>query len=99
MSITLFQDTNYNGHSIVLTDSAADLKDVDYPGTNTPVNDRTSSIIVTSGIWQVCQNTQFKGDSYILRSNGGPNSDGKYPNAGAWDGKNDSISSVRLVQP
>jgi len=52
-------------------------------------NDRASSVLVSSGRWEVCENVQFKGRCVVLRQ-------GQYPSLSAM-GLNNRVSSVRPV--
>jgi uncharacterized protein YcfJ len=52
-------------------------------------NDRASSAIVVGGSWQVCEDSNFRGQCMVLRR-------GQYPSLGAM-GLNNRISSVRRV--
>lgn len=87
-SIALFEATNY-GKRLEHLDAASNLHVLD---------DETSSIIVTSGTWQLCRDASFTGDSWIVTADGGPTGNGRYPtHNGYWD--NDAISSARPVTP
>jgi hypothetical protein len=86
--IQLFRDTNFLGGSITKTESDSNLKDDGF-------NDVISSLIVTSGTWTLFQDTSFGGFSFTVCKTGGPNSDGRYPNAQALAGRGDSISSLK----
>ena len=52
-------------------------------------NDRSSSVIVTSGRWEVCEDVRFSGRCVVLRP-------GRYPSLAAM-GLDNSVSSVRTV--
>jgi Beta/Gamma crystallin len=86
--IRLFNDTDFKGGEIRLTDSDSDLK-------NEGFGDRLSSVIVTSGTFTLYQDASFKGFSLTVSKVGGPNSDGRYPNPQSMGNRNDVISSVR----
>jgi uncharacterized protein YcfJ len=52
-------------------------------------NDRASSVVVTRGLWEVCEDARFDGRCVVLRP-------GRYPSLAAM-GLNDRASSVREV--
>jgi hypothetical protein len=60
-------------------------------------DDRVSSMIVVSGIFQVYQDPNAGGLPYAVTGFGGPNRDGFYPNAQSWGGPDNDISSVYFV--
>lgn len=70
-AIVLFEDTDYGGKMTCLTEAESKSK----PG----FNDRSLSLIVLSGTWQLFQHANCGGDSWIVSANGGPNEDGRYP--------------------
>ena len=90
--ILLFQDSFYHGRVITLTREIRDLSTIDF-------ENQTSSIIVLGGEWQIFNKPDF-GDpvsSFVLRSNGGTDHNGRYPEPkGVF--KNDSIASLRPVE-
>jgi len=88
--ITLFQNANYGGDNLTLRGPITNLKTVGF-------NDKTSSIIVCSGSWNLYQDGDFRGQEWSVQENGGPKGDGLYPNPTYWHGKNDSISSLKPV--
>lgn len=53
-------------------------------------NDRASSVIVSSGRWEVCDDRRFRGQCVVLRP-------GEYPSLAAM-GLNERISSVKPIQ-
>ena len=79
--ILLFEDTNYRGRMVPLTANDSNLGEIGF-------NDKTSSIIVVQGTWNLFQNYDFGGQQWEL----GP---GAYPEATYF--KNDSISSVSVA--
>jgi hypothetical protein len=86
-SIVLFETTSYGKHLEHLDSASSSLREVD---------DKTSSVIVTSGTWQLCRDTNFAGDSWVVTANGGPDGNGRYPTyKGYWE--KDAISSARPV--
>ena len=54
-------------------------------------NDRASSVVVTSDLWEACEDPWFGGRCVVLRP-------GKYASLAAM-GLNDSVTSVRTVSP
>ena len=88
--ITLFQNANYGGKNLTLRQADSNLKQQGF-------NDITSSIIVCSGSWILYQDANYEGTQWVVQENGGPNGDGLYPSYTYWDGKNDSISSLKPV--
>lgn len=78
--MTLYERANFGGAQLTLRGWTPSIG-------NTGFNDRTSSIVVVSGRWEVCTDNDFKGTCTTL----GP---GEYP---ALQGMNDRISSAREV--
>lgn len=78
--ITLFADSGYRGDSRVISDNIADLKTQGF-------NDKTSSIQVSGGTWELCTDKDYKGKCVKVSSN--------ISNVGSELGINDKISSVR----
>ena len=78
--LTLFADSDFRGNQVTLSNNVSNLNDLGF-------NDRTSSIVVHSGTWQLCEHKDFGGYCAELRP-------GEY-----WtlSGFNDKISSVREV--
>jgi hypothetical protein len=86
--VRLFNDSDFKGGEIRLTDSDSNLK------TSQGFGDRLSSVIVTSGTFTLFQDQDFKGFSFTVSKTGGPNSDGQYPNPQSMAGRNDVVSSI-----
>jgi len=79
--ITLYQDANFAGRQLTLRGWTPDIA-------QTGFNDRASSVVVTSGRWEVCTDAAFKGYCATFVQ-------GDYP---VIDGRlNDRISSAREV--
>jgi hypothetical protein len=78
--ITLFADNDFRGARVTINRDAYDLNDIGF-------NDRTSSVIVRSGVWQLCEHKDFGG--YCAEF--GP---GEYRELPRF---NDSISSAREI--
>lgn len=79
--ITLFQDADFRGRALPLRTDANDLSRAGF-------NDKTSSIIVRSGTWEVCKDANYRGSCRVLQP-------GRYS---TMPGMNDAISSVREVR-
>lgn len=78
--LTLFADNDFRGDQITLHNAVRNLQDAGF-------NDRTSSIVVRSGTWQLCEHMDFGGYCEELRP-------GQYRDLPHF---NDRISSVREV--
>jgi hypothetical protein len=78
--ITLFTDSNFRGPRMTIDRDAYNLADMGF-------NDRASSLVVRSGVWQVCENKDFGG--YCAEF--GP---GEYRELPRF---NDRVSSVREI--
>ncbi len=78
--LTLYTDSNFSGQPLTLRGSTPDLAPLGF-------NDRTSSLIVRSGTWQLCEHANFQGRCMTFER-------GEYR---ALDGFNDAVSSVREV--
>ncbi|MCO5193838.1 MAG: beta/gamma crystallin-related protein [Anaerolineae bacterium] len=79
--ICLFEHPNYRGMMIHVVDEHVDFREID-------ANDKVSSAIVLSGVWDLYKHTHFKGDVWTL-------SHGQYRNPTAGGFPADTISSVR----
>jgi hypothetical protein len=80
--ITLYEYPGFEGRPLTTGTQIDSLADVGF-------NNRASSIIVTSGRWEVCQSSNFRGQCVYLRP-------GQYPSLAALH-MDDEISSVRRV--
>lgn len=78
--ITLYTDDNFGGRSVTVRGATPDLVPQGF-------NDRTSSVIVRSGTWELCQHAGFQGQCITLQR-------GEYRQL---KGFNDQVSSVREV--
>ena len=78
--ITLYTDDNFGGRSVTVRGATPDLVQQGF-------NDRTSSVIVRSGSWELCQHAGFQGQCMTLQR-------GEYRQL---KGFNDQVSSVREV--
>ena len=58
--IILFEDEGFRGNSIRLTSDVTSLD-------NTGMNDRTQSVIVRDGVWEVCRDAYFNGGCIQLQ--------------------------------
>ena len=63
----------------------------------TGVNNDVSSVIVIDGAWTLYEHSDFKGTAWTVSDAGGPEDDGCYPSFEDWNGRNNTISSVREV--
>jgi hypothetical protein len=80
--ITLYTREQFGGPALLLHESAPDLGKQGF-------NDLTSSVVVSSGTWEVCADKQYKGKCLILQK-------GEYAQL---KGFNDMMSSVREIDP
>lgn len=78
--ITLYTHANFGGPAITVREQVPDLSPAGF-------NDRTSSVRVRSGSWELCEHANFGGHCIVL----GP---GEYR---VLDGFNDVLSSLREV--
>nr|WP_315259150.1 beta/gamma crystallin-related protein [uncultured Duganella sp.] len=79
--ITLYSHTRLGGPAITLHDTTPDLDPLGF-------NDKTSSVVVHKGTWQVCAEKNFKGKCMILK-------EGEYAELKGFD---NMISSAREVE-
>ncbi|OBV39288.1 beta/gamma crystallin-related protein [Janthinobacterium psychrotolerans] len=79
--MTLFQDDGFRGRSVHVRSDVSNLSQLGF-------NDKTSSIIVRSGNWEVCKDANFRNSCRVLQP-------GRYA---SMPGMNDAISSVREVR-
>jgi len=82
-TVILFEHQNMQGQSMGLRNEVPDLDRTDF-------NDRTESIVVQDGYWEICTDSYFRGACMTL----GP---GQYPNLTGQFSR--SISSLREVPP
>jgi hypothetical protein len=78
--LTLYTDDNFGGRSVTLGGTTPDL-------VRNGFNDRTSSVVVRSGTWELCQDADFRGRCIVLQR-------GEYRKL---EGFNDRVSSAREV--
>jgi uncharacterized protein YcfJ len=78
--ITLYEGEGFRGRSMTVNDRVFNLNRENF-------NDRTSSVIVDRGRWEVCEHARFEGRCVILRR-------GSYPSLREV-GLNNQISSIR----
>lgn len=79
--ITLYEDANFGGAQLTLRGYTPNIA-------STGFNDRASSLVVTSGRWELCTDADFKGTCTVVTP-------GEYP--ALQGGLNDRISSAREV--
>jgi len=82
--ITFYQDDNFSGTSVTTDRAVEDLRRFGF-------NDRASSAIVQSQLWEVCDGAGYTARCVVLRP-------GRYPSFSAM-ALNDRVSSVRPTQP
>jgi len=80
--VTLYQNERFYGPTFTTSGNVYNLG-------RTGFNDRASSLIVERGMWQVCEDSDFRGYCQTLRP-------GQYPSLHAM-GLNNRISSLRRV--
>ncbi len=80
--VTFYEQEGFRGRTFTTN---GPINNLDHSG----FNDRASSAIVDRGNWQVCEDSDFRGQCIVLRP-------GQYPSLGAM-GMNNRISSVRRV--
>lgn len=80
--VTFYQQENFGGQSFTTDQGILNFQSQNF-------NDRASSVLVTGGQWEVCEDARFGGRCAILR-------EGRYPSLAAV-GLNNRISSTRLV--
>ncbi len=82
--ITFYEAANFGGRSFTTSQQKPNFKRVGF-------NDTASSVFVTGGRWEVCDDVRFNGRCVVLRP-------GRYPSLAAM-GMNDRLSSVRPTDP
>lgn len=80
--VTFYQQENFRGQSFTTNQGVLNFQNQNF-------NDRASSVLVTHGLWEVCEDARFGGRCAILR-------EGRYPSLQST-GLNDRISSTRMV--
>ena len=78
--ITLYTRTQFGGPALLLHGSEPDLDKLGF-------NDKTSSVIVQNGTWEVCESKHYKGKCLVLEK-------GEYAELKHF---NDMMSSVREI--
>lgn len=79
--ITLFARENFRGEEVTVREGTRNLRDAGF-------NDRASSLVVHSGVWEICADKDFGGYCAVFER-------GQYPNLRNF---NNSISSARQVE-
>ena len=79
--LTLFSRDNFRGEEVTIRDGIRDLREAGF-------NDRASSLIVRSGVWEVCEHRDFGGYCATFER-------GEYPELRRF---NNSISSARQIE-
>lgn len=80
--VTFYEDPGFGGRSFTTAKKVGDFSRYGF-------NDRASSAMVSSQLWEVCEDVRFGGRCVVLRP-------GRYSSLAAM-GLNDGISSVRAV--
>lgn len=81
--IVFYEDESFQGRSLTADAPVEDFR-------RTGFNDRASSVVVSGGRWEACQDARYGGNCVVLRP-------GQYPSLAAM-GMNDRISSARAVE-
>ena len=81
--IVFYENEGFQGRSMVADGPVDDFR-------RSGINDRASSIVVSGGRWEACQDVRYGGDCVVLRP-------GQYASLAAM-GMNDRISSARRVE-
>ena len=82
--ITFYEGEDFRGRAVTFNDRVWNFD-------RTGINDRSSSAVVESGRWEVCEHARFEGRCVVLRR-------GRYPSLREI-GMNNTISSTRRVEP
>lgn len=79
--VTLYTDDHFNGRAVTVQGATPDLARFGF-------NDRASSMVISSGRWELCVDADFRGRCAVFER-------GEYARL---DGLNDQISSLREVE-
>jgi len=79
--IAFYDRENFGGRGVTVTDVVGDFNDISF-------NDRTRSVVVYSGTWELCHDMQFRGGCQVLPP-------GRYPQLP--NGLDHEVSSARPV--
>ncbi len=82
--VTFYEQQGFQGRSFTTQKQVANFERFGF-------NDRSSSVVVTSQRWEVCDDVRLRGRCAVLRP-------GQYPTLAAM-GLNDRVSSVRPISP
>lgn len=89
--VILFEDTNFGGASLRINATSGDGDDnLDNALVGSGWNNRTSSISVIRGTWQIFESDGYKGRSKTLTSR-------RYANSGEFGLPNDSLTAIRRL--
>ena len=80
--VTFYENQGFSGRTFTTQKQIVNLQRFGF-------NDRASSVLVSSGRWEVCEDVRFRGSCVVLRQ-------GQYPSLSAM-GLNNRVSSVRPV--
>lgn len=86
--IVLFKDSCLNGETRDFSGPISNLKDFGF-------GDAVSSLVVIDGSWELFQDSNFKGDRYVVTFQNGVADTNAYPSSKYWGGPNDNLSSLR----
>jgi hypothetical protein len=81
--IVFYEHDGFQGRSFSSEGAVANFKGAGF-------NDRTSSVVVERGEWELCSDANFGGRCIVLRP-------GRYPSVNSY-GMNDAVSSVRPAE-
>ena len=79
--VSLFEGAGFGGRQVTFRSAAASVNNIGF-------NDRTSSMVVRSGRWEVCSDDNFKGDCAVFEPGQYANIDGRF---------NKRVSSLREI--
>lgn len=79
--MTLFARDNFRGEEVTIRDGVRNLREAGF-------NDRASSLIVHSGVWEICEHKDFGGYCAVFER-------GEYPHLRNF---NNNISSARQIE-
>ena len=79
--VSLFEGSGFGGRQVTFRGPAASVSNIGF-------NDRTSSMVVRSGRWEVCSDDNFKGDCAVFEPGQYANIDGRF---------NKRVSSLREI--
>ncbi len=87
--VTLYDYFNFTGSAMDVTSNDDNLDNDWRPG-KSGWNNRTSSIIVRQGVWQIYESDGYRGRSAILRP-------GVYPNPASFGLADNTLTAIRRI--